>query len=141
MTNTDWTTPENLARLGALAEAATWGPWRIGDDWGPACEYDWPVIDGNGDPLCRCPGDGVRGGHFVADAAFVAAARSAVPQLLAEVEQLKRDLRWYQTTNLTARAEAAEAAIERVRALAERVRNRMMATAKPSEILAALDGE
>ena len=39
-----------------------------------------------------------------------------------------------------ARAEKAEATIERVRALADRVESRMMATAKPDEIRAALDG-
>lgn len=42
--------------------------------------------------------------------------------------------------NWKTRALQAEATIERVRALADRVEGRMMATAKPEEIRAALDG-
>ncbi len=71
-----------------------------------------------------------------ADAEFIAAARQDVPWLLAEVERLtgERD----RARGLAARLEEQ---VARVEALAVAVDNRMMATAKPAEIWAALRGE
>ena len=71
-----------------------------------------------------------------ADAEFIAHAREDVPWLMAEVELLtgERD----RARELAARLEEQ---VARVEALAVVVANRMMATAKPSEIWAALRGE
>jgi len=79
-------TPDDLAAIAALAAAATPGPW-ISGGFGPSdtwvritqCE-GWP-----GTPVCEV-------GHNVAnrnaDAAFIAAARTAVPALLAHIATL-----------------------------------------------------
>jgi uncharacterized protein (DUF885 family) len=78
------------AALRALADAATPGPWEVERD--PYGDDDYPV-SANGRYLCVSPDDGVRGGHSEADAAFIAAARDAVPALLDEVERLRKELR------------------------------------------------
>lgn len=82
-------TPDDLAAIAALAAAATPGPW-ISGGFGPSdtwvritqCE-GWP-----GTPVCEV-------GHNVAnrnaDAAFIAAARTAVPALLAHIATLTAD--------------------------------------------------
>lgn len=124
-----------LAEIWARAQAATDGPWRmrhgattedaihvefgevlvVPDGWGWA-DNDWRKIN--------------------ADAEFIAHARSDVPWLMAEVDRLtgERD----RARGLAARLEEQ---VARVEALAVVVANRMMATAKPSEIWAALRGE
>ena len=69
-------TPERLAEIRARAEAATEGPWRIDgrrvvyerDGW---AEMVTPIL------------------HVSADATFIAAARTDVPELVAEVERLQ----------------------------------------------------
>ena len=61
------------ARLRALCEAATPGPWRDG------AGFVAPVRDGSGtfDSLCECHGRNIR-----SNAVFVAASRTAIPALL-----------------------------------------------------------
>lgn len=63
--------------------------------------------------------------------------------VIAEVERLRalRPATSQAVMDHMTRADAAEAAIARVRALADFVESRMMATARVSEIRAALDGE
>ena len=82
-------TREELAAIKALADAATPGPWSYTTvkpyATAPASEsvaYVSPEM---------MFGDSVGGGYVdrVADAAFIAAARTAVPALLAEVERLR----------------------------------------------------
>ena len=71
-------TPEQLQQWRALAERATPGPWRNGAD---PSHFDAPEVT-----------DDKTFSYWItkdADAAFVAAAREAVPQLLHEVERLR----------------------------------------------------
>lgn len=80
-------TPDELARLKALADAATPGPWRVV----PPCPHP---IDESGDCGCFRGGDVVAlPGEPAADADFTAAARTAVPALIAEVARLRAVLR------------------------------------------------
>lgn len=85
-------TDADIKRLRALCEAATPGPWTAqtvcdtdSDDWcavGPTHLYadDDPAVD-DGDPHPAAE----------ADAAFIAAARTALPALLDEVEGLRAE--------------------------------------------------
>lgn len=79
-------TEEQLAELEALADAATPGPWGVYhdiDDW-----YDvWADIAIKGDTRVSGPG-------IYADASFIATARTAIPQLIAEVRRLKAKITW-----------------------------------------------
>lgn len=79
------TTP---AELRVLVEKASPGPWRVQGDNPP---YDTSLIDGHRTVLL----DGPRFKH-PADAAFIAAARDAVPKLLDVVEAAQR---WRDTSN------------------------------------------
>jgi hypothetical protein len=71
-------TPADLDRLEALAAAATLGPWSAI----PSRHHTWHVLDGYGMVLVEdlFSGD---------DAALIAAAREAVPTLVAEVRRLR----------------------------------------------------
>jgi hypothetical protein len=84
----------DLDAIEARANAATPGPWVIGDghfdNLNP--DDDWPVRGADGIPLCTSPDDGVRGGHLKADAEFIANARGDVPVLVAEVRRLRMAL-------------------------------------------------
>ena len=71
-------TQAELDALKALADAATPGPWATGDE-------DGMIYVGNefdSDTVAYC-------GQSLDDAAFIAAARAAVPALIAEVERLQ----------------------------------------------------
>lgn len=78
--------PERLKELRALAEAATPGPWHID---GPNADdvvaevSSLTVVPRTNGMLCAPR----------YDAAFIAASRSAVPELLDEVERLRESLR------------------------------------------------
>lgn len=81
-------TAAELAALKALADAATPGPWEAG-------EYNRVTADGRHILKCRDQYDGVRlaiHDNANADAAFIAAARDAVPELVAEVDRLRAEL-------------------------------------------------
>lgn len=93
-------TPEQRQQWRALADGATEGPWEAARD-----RDNWIVGDlWNG--LNGMVGGFAAGGgpQAEADAAFIAAAREAVPALLADLEAAE------------ARAEKAEAAIARLEA-------------------------
>lgn len=88
----DWTTPEGLAELRRLDAAAHKGPWTV-----HRCSY----VDEIGEPgVSAC---GLNGDSFdcsydechhplaLADAEFMAAARTALPQLLAALEEAEAD--------------------------------------------------
>lgn len=62
--------------LRKLADAAARGPWEVDDGGG----YDFSVTQG-------ADGDYIASDVTPRDAAFIAAARTAVPALLAELEQ------------------------------------------------------
>lgn len=68
-------TEQELADLDALAAAATPGPWEQIDSRA--------YSSGTGLQVCLC-------NETDADAAFIAAARTAVPALVAEVRRLQR---------------------------------------------------
>lgn len=98
--------PEYLAEIAARAEAATAGPWCTdGAEIYQGDEYAWNAFWVG--ETCRA--DEADGGTV--DAAFIAAARTDVPALAAEVErlraelhyaQLKRDDNWQQAEGLRA---------------------------------------
>lgn len=75
-------TPLDLDAIRALAEAATPGPWRVGDG---GDYFEWEVVIAPHLPTLELSesADGAE------DAAFIAAARTAVPALLAEVDRLR----------------------------------------------------
>ncbi|MFD9170908.1 hypothetical protein ACFWDT_06180 [Streptomyces diastaticus] len=98
--------PEYLAEIAARTEAATAGPWCTdGAEIYQGDEYAWNAFWVG--ETCRA--DEADGGTV--DAAFIAAARTDVPALVAEVErlraelhyaQLKRDDNWRQAEGLRA---------------------------------------
>ncbi len=90
-------TDAQLAEWEALAERATGGPWYTVDP--PWANSDW-VNAGSEDPhggslVCDCQAqhddmtDDDEGDNAISDAAFIAAARTAVPALIAEVRRLR----------------------------------------------------
>lgn len=99
-------TPERLAEVRARAEAATVGPW----EWDAPSTEPWPSGDENlhnaaNDPVLSSWGYDADGIDASAeDRAFIAHARTDVPDLLAALDAA------------TERAEKAEAALARVEA-------------------------
>ena len=110
-------TDERLAELRALAAAATPGPWRRGvwrgqchvEDHVPMyhgttspCVYDF-TFDADVSNQIAPP----KGNHFLfderglneQDAAFIAASRTAIPELLDEIQELREEVErrsdWY----------------------------------------------
>jgi Uma2 family endonuclease len=77
-------TPDELAAMQIRADAASPPPWRRGSYRGVAEDYD---LEGPIEPIMR----GQVGSR--ADADFIAAARSDVPRLIAEVRRLQAQLR------------------------------------------------
>lgn len=73
--------PEQRAEWKALADAATEGPWTAAEQ----SHGEWFSIQSPHLALCTA--------FEPADAAFIAAARTAVPALLEEVERLREALR------------------------------------------------
>lgn len=83
-------THEELQAIKARAEAATPGPWTNVDEDGE----HWKSITAieGGDPLSVTMKIYDEGGHSLADAEFIAHARTDVPALVAEVERLRKAL-------------------------------------------------
>lgn len=79
-------TDQDLDRLEALANNATDGPWTVGEHFHLITESDPAYPD-------ELMGSFHRGARFLhrPDAAFVAASRTAVPALIAEVRRLTRE--------------------------------------------------
>ena len=92
-------TRRELAELKALVEAATKGPWHVGFDDGSGAEdrqlwiVAWEQQDAlglNSTIVSGNDGDGAPTGvRSPADAAFIAAAREAVPRLIKQVDRLE----------------------------------------------------
>lgn len=83
-------TPDEIAALRALVDAATPGPWTTkgpGRGWGDHVAVLSPDDDGPAVALAWASREWKR------DAAFIAASRAAVPTLLDEVERLRGALR------------------------------------------------
>lgn len=87
---------ETLANLRRLAEAATPGPWKWYDAPGvkwddpKSCSFDSRQPNRTAPYYCTGPHTDTSE-QAATDAAFIAAAREAVPALVAEIERL-RDL-------------------------------------------------
>lgn len=87
---TDHLTPSEREML-KLAEAATQGPWSFDPD-PPArlVKICGPVdLDANDQPCADVVCEVTDGQHEQEDAAFIAASRTAIPALLAEVDRLR----------------------------------------------------
>jgi hypothetical protein len=80
-------TPLDLDAIRARAEAATPGPWLHGDEYEPGNLYEHEVLMSEDLPVIEMDSD-VQGS---ANAAFVAHARTDVPDLLAEIERLRAE--------------------------------------------------
>ena len=81
-------TPERIAELTALCEKAAPGPWRVGP------VDDTRVEDAAGNEVAQIDGDYNQPDtwpQMEANAAFIAAARTALPELLAEVTSITRE--------------------------------------------------
>jgi len=74
-------------RAKAALEDVTAGPWVARAE----SDGDYPIY-ADGGPIFGCPDCGVRGGAGRADAEFIAAARSLVPELVAELERLRAEM-------------------------------------------------
>lgn len=83
-------TGDIVSRAKAALEGVPEGPWVIERDESTHLAYDLPMYDAKQSPLAVCPDCGVRGGFEVPAAEFITAARSLVPELIAEVERMRR---------------------------------------------------
>lgn len=88
-----------LDRIEALAEAATKGPWKVAERRdGSVCGidqedgYDDVVAPGRVECMAYCYGGTSVVEATDADWAFIAASRSAVPALVAEVRRLHAEI-------------------------------------------------
>ncbi len=79
-------TDDELTALESLANAATPGEWRAIPYAGPGPDGSWQV-----DAPITCVADCFESDRPKADAAFIAAARTSVPALIAEVRRLRLD--------------------------------------------------
>ncbi len=98
-------TDKRLAAIKARCEAATAGPWKVGEGLlqNEAGLYVGPtrvVIEGKEREYAIASSGDVRNKDSHADGEFIAAARTDIPDLVAEVESLRRQL-------TTAQAKAA----------------------------------
>lgn len=73
--------------LGAVGVSE--GPWRVDLDAADHLAYDRPIYDAKDHPLAICPDCGTRGGFVVGDAELIAATRTLIPELVAEIERLQ----------------------------------------------------
>ncbi len=126
---------ERIAELRALAAVAAPGPWEIhpskGGDPVVVC-----VVEKFGLSVGATEPDSEWGVFHRQDAAFIVAARTALPEALDEVEVLTHIV-----AQATARIVAAEEAIKRVRTLAESIRGESLGEWDASaHFLAALEG-
>lgn len=94
-------TPERIEELKKLCAEATPGPWRQ-EVWHNHDEGGWAAV---GPHIKDTPGDDYYSSEepgspshekATSDANFIAAARTAVPELIAEVERLRDRLRDYE---------------------------------------------
>lgn len=82
-------TPERLAEIEALVAAATPGPWSDCGDGDILGDNDEIIVGTT--IFLRNPSESDRE-YRLKDAGFIAAARTAVPELLAEVRRLEAEL-------------------------------------------------
>lgn len=80
-------TPERVAELRALADAATPGPWEYGT---AMCCPDMGWVDGPSGRVCGLATKSTHGMN-AEDAEFCAASRTALPEALDEIERLRAE--------------------------------------------------
>jgi len=82
-------TPEQLAEWAALTDAATMGPWEVR-------RLSWPQDSRDASDIVSPFGviSDAENMPKAADAAFIAAARAAVPALIAEVQRLRAAVKY-----------------------------------------------
>lgn len=130
-------TEDELTAAEALCDGATPRPWSVMEhaDWNVLCETGRRVVIASGNDLRDLGNPEDRN-----NAAFIAAARTLLPQALAEVRRLQGQLgRTRQQRNLTEeaaagwadRAEAAEAETARLRAALDKYGSHHDATCEP----------
>lgn len=98
-------TESELSALQALCDAATPGEWVRNETWGlvdAGCIVE--TATARGDPRLRIAT--LSGAGIEADAAFIAAARTALPALIAEVRRLRKN---HESTGLYVDGGACEA--------------------------------
>lgn len=89
-------TEDDLERWQALCDAATPGPWKLWNGWGPAEDGKYRVCgigpdnSGTGITASDWPASDVAG--RAEDLEFVAIARTALPALIAEVRRLRNSV-------------------------------------------------
>lgn len=81
----DLKTEEGLSTLEAICEAATEGPWDKPFD-------DGALMKPNGESLLGLDVDGMAIAWVPADAEFIATARTALPEALAEILRLRKKI-------------------------------------------------
>lgn len=95
-------TPEKLSEWKKLAEAATEGPWyaditRSGPGAAVCRSESVSTVAYPSMEICKFPHKDLSAAKTIAGRAanfdFIAAARTAVPELIAEVERLQRELK------------------------------------------------
>lgn len=107
---------ERIQQIAQRAAEATEGPWAVD----PEAElHDAPVLTPSGNALCISPDDGVRGGHDLYDAQFIAHAREDVPWLIGQLRDARAAYStvcdYAETTDaLTAQLRDARAEVERL---------------------------
>lgn len=78
-------TPERLSELKALVEKSVSGPWEVRPEYPDEPVYTKLVVNKGDDGYDCLVAENVR----EPDAEFIAAARTALPELIAEVERLR----------------------------------------------------
>lgn len=98
----EWTMSNlDLDAIEALANAASPGPWRVGSvDTDPVFAWHGATMGGERQLLRFNPCF-----SYANDAAFIAAAREAVPALVAEVRRLRRPFDYYRRGSLAVSAD------------------------------------
>lgn len=119
-----------LARARALASAAIDPPWTARRDQTPSGD-EWVVSDGNGMWVAQC-------GNAPKDAAFIAAARELVPDLIAALSTERHDNAEAQR-NLEAQRDAAVAELASANRRAEEVTARVLDEVLRDELIAQRD--
>ena len=115
-------TPEQLTEIDALTEAAEPGPWKHIKDFSSSlmcyvCASDVPSKCGpEGYPVCMVTGTD-------ASAEFIAAARTNVPLLTAEIRRLQE--------SITVALDGRDETIRRLQAEVQRIQPQLQGSAQP----------
>ena len=87
-------TPTRIAELRALCAAATAGPWEVDGDGRDVCGFRERLGGASGRPPYEITeNNGFMRNDMAADAAFIAGARTALPEALDEIERLRATLK------------------------------------------------